>query len=219
MTLVCVRADCWNGLYEGECNMKINRVMLFVMYFYLTAVSFLIYRIIIIVGSVDDLSDYFDDLLFDISAALSILLAIVIVILLIFSVFQSIKLFHKNETEELRKQMKRIKFSMIPFYVINFGVFTFFFMLLFAASRGIIIFTPFMIPFLLQIGFTYLTVVGTSSYGMLFAYSNYKNNLTKLDKSILLVILQLLFVLDIVATIILLKDKELNHIISEKEGS
>lgn len=155
----------------------------------------------------------FSDALFDLSFILSIMLAMFVLVFLVFGIYRSFQLFSENETEKLKVEMKRLKFSLIPFYIINFIVYFSVFILVVVATRGFILFTSFVFPFLLQIGFTYLIVAGTSSYGIFYVYSRYKSNHIKVDKVIILVLLQFFFILDIVSTIIILKDKEINRIL------
>ncbi|GFP77006.1 DUF6652 family protein [Clostridium fungisolvens] len=113
-------------------------------------------------------------------------------------------LFKNSDYNSMRKNMKALKFGVIPYFVINFIIYGLLFLLFFAASRGLILFTPIPFLFLIPVFFAYLTVIFTSSYGLGFSLILYKEKMISTGKLVLHIILQLCFVLDVLDTIILL---------------
>ncbi|GFZ30844.1 hypothetical protein CSC2_13700 [Clostridium zeae] len=113
-------------------------------------------------------------------------------------------LLKNSDYDSMRKNMKALKFGVIPYFVINFIIYVLLFLLFFAASRGFILFTPIPLLFLIPVFFAYLTVIFTSSYGIGFSLILYKEKRVKTGKLILHIILQLCFVLDVIDTVILL---------------
>jgi hypothetical protein len=120
------------------------------------------------------------------------------------NVINTCRLYKSGDYNSLRKHMKMLKLGTIPYFILNFILYFLLFLLFFAASRGLIIFTPIPLLLLLPIFFTYLTVLFTSCYGIGFIAIINKENNTKSGNLIVHVLLQLCFVLDVVSTIILL---------------
>jgi hypothetical protein len=60
-------------------------------------------------------------------------------------------LFKNNDYNSMRKNMKTLKFGVIPYFVINFTMYLLLFLLFFAASRGIILITPIPLLFLIPV--------------------------------------------------------------------
>lgn len=126
------------------------------------------------------------------------------VIFAVKNIFDTCRLYKNREYNSLRKHMKMLKLGTIPYFALNFIIYFLLFMLFFAASRGLIIFTPIPLLFLLPIFFTYITVLFTSCYGIGFAVIINKEKNLKSGKLIIYVLLQLCFILDVISTIILL---------------
>lgn len=133
-----------------------------------------------------------------------VILGIINFIFAIFNIINTYRLYKNKEFNNLRKCMKILKFGSIPYFVVNFLIYSLLFLLFFAASRGIIIFTPIPIIFIIPILFTYVTTVFTSCYGIGFVAMIKKEAKMGTGKLILHVLLQLCFILDVLDTIILL---------------
>ncbi len=140
----------------------------------------------------------------------SLLIAAVVITLILNSILavkniiNTYRLYKERQYNLLRKHMKVIKLGMIPYFIINFIIYILLFMLFFAASRGLIIFSPIPLLFIVPVFFTYLSMLFTSCYGIGFAaIVNSEKNLGNL-KFIIHILFQLCFVLDVVSTIILL---------------
>ncbi|WP_066501295.1 DUF6652 family protein [Abyssisolibacter fermentans] len=113
--------------------------------------------------------------------------------------------FYKNrEYNSLRKHMKTLKLGIIPYFILNFIIYFLIFMIFFTASRGIIIFSPIPLLFLIPIFFTYLIVLFTSCYGIGFVLILGREKKIKRGMQIIHFLLQMCFVLDVIDTIILL---------------
>ncbi|MBK1813191.1 hypothetical protein JHL18_21445 [Clostridium sp. YIM B02505] len=113
-------------------------------------------------------------------------------------------LLKNGDYTSMRKNMKALKFGVIPYFVINFIIYVLLFLLFFAASRGLFIFTPIPLLLLIPVFFAYLTVIFTASYGIGFSLILYKEKRIKTGKLVLHILLQLCFVLDVIDTIVLL---------------
>lgn len=120
------------------------------------------------------------------------------------NIINTFQLWKNNEYNSLRKYMKVLKFGTVPYFIINFIVYALIFLIFFAASRGIIIFTPIPLIFIVIIFITYLTVIFTSSYGIGFLAIIKKEKRIKAGNFIIHILLQLCFVLDVIDTMILL---------------
>lgn len=126
---------------------------------------------------------------------------------IVFAVINAINSFillKNRDYNSMRKNMKALKFGVIPYFVINFVIYALLLLLLFAASRGLIMFTPIPLLFSIPVFFAYLTVIFTSSYGIGFSLILYKDKRIKTGKLVLHILLQLCFVLDVLDTIILI---------------
>lgn len=135
---------------------------------------------------------------------LSIATFLVIMFLLIKNAKKAVNLGINLEYDVLRKSMKSIKLGMTPVCILDFLLFCLLCLLLFVASRGLILFTPVPIFLGIPIFFVYVTIVLTSSYGIAFVVTLRRQNTITTGKLILYIILQLCFVLDIIATIVLI---------------
>ncbi|MCI7300810.1 MAG: hypothetical protein MR704_03455 [Clostridia bacterium] len=109
--------------------------------------------------------------------------------------------------------MRRLKLSLIPFFVLNFLLCMVVALVIFAASRGFAIFIPWVwIWVVCAIGITYLIAAGTSAYGILFVRALRKKGLVSKKQMVLHMVFQFCFVADIIDTIVLLKKyKEGTH--------
>jgi hypothetical protein len=133
-----------------------------------------------------------------ISGVLSVVFAIV-------NIKNAYQLYKNRDSITLRKYMKRLKFGAIPYFILNFVFYLLLFLLFFAASRGIIIFSPIPLFFLIPTFFTYLAVLFTSPYAIAFVAVLRNEGKMKTRNLIMHILLQLCFVLDVVDTIVLLK--------------
>ena len=126
------------------------------------------------------------------------------VIFAVKNIINTYRLYKNREYNSMRKHMKVLKLGTIPYFILNFIIYLLLFLLFYAASRGLIIFTPIPLLFVVPIFFTYLAVLFTSCYGIGFiAIINKEKNSSK-GKLIIHVLLQLCFILDVISTIILL---------------
>jgi hypothetical protein len=116
----------------------------------------------------------------------------------------SFTLFKNNDYNSMRKSMKTLKFGAIPYFAINFIIYFLLSLLFFAASRGIILFSPIPLLFVIPVFFAYLTVISTATYGLGFSLILYKEKRLRTGILVLHMILQLCFVLDVIDTVILL---------------
>lgn len=144
--------------------------------------------------------------------ALVVITGILNVIFAIKNIINSCRLYKNREYNSLRQYMKVLKLGSIPYFILNFAIYFLLFIILFAASRGIIVVTP--IPLFIfspPILFTYLEVLFTSSYGIGFIAIINKEKRIKSVSFIIHVLLQLCFILDIISTIVLLTRYKVEH--------
>lgn len=146
-----------------------------------------------------------------------ILLGVLNVVFAIANIKNSYRLCKNRDTITLRKYMKRLKLGAIPFFILNFVFYLLLFFFFFAASRGIFIFTPIPMVFLIPIFFTYIAVLFTSPYAIGFLIVLQNENKMKSGKLVIHVLLQLCFVLDVVDTIVLLKKYKTQQILDRYE--
>jgi hypothetical protein len=121
------------------------------------------------------------------------------------------------ETIALRKYMKRLKFGAIPYFILNFLFYLLLFLFFFAASRGIVVFTPLPLFFLIPIFFTYLSVLFTSPYAIGFIVALRNEDKMKIGKLVIHILMQLCFVLDVIDTIVLLKKYKTQQVLNKCE--
>lgn len=136
--------------------------------------------------------------------ALIVISGILNLIFAVKNIINTCRLYKNGEYNSLRKYMKVLKLGSIPYFVLNFAIYFLLFMVLFAATHGVLVATPIPFLFLPPILFAYLTVLFTSSYGIGFLAIIKKEKRLKSRSLIIHVLLQLCFVLDIISTIILL---------------
>lgn len=139
------------------------------------------------------------------------------VVFAIVNIKNAYRLYKNRESITLRKYMKTLKFGAIPYFVLNFVIYLLLFLLFFAASRGIIIFSPIPLFFLIPTFFTYLAVLYTSPYAIGFVAVLRNEGKMKTGKLVIHVLLQLCFVLDVVDAIVLLKKYKTQQILDECE--
>ena len=185
--------------FEGGEYMKLVRNALLVLYINLFLVILLL--VSLLWGLINHMENWIQWLL-TVAVVISGILNVIFAVKNVLNTFT----FYKNkEYNSLRKCMKVLKLGVIPYFVINFVVYLLLFTLFFAASRGLMIFTPIPLFFLFPIFFTYLTVLSsTSPYGIGFAVILRKGNRLKNRELMIHVLLQLCFVLDVIGTLILL---------------
>lgn len=117
---------------------------------------------------------------------------------------KAINLYKAGDAVGLRRGMKRMKLACIPYFIVNFIYFAVLALLAFAVSRGFVIFTPIPLIFGLVMIFTYIIMVFTSIYSLVYLALLKKTENMKWVFFILHIILQIVFVFDILDTIILL---------------
>ncbi|MCO7121223.1 hypothetical protein NIA71_04565 [Ihubacter massiliensis] len=136
-----------------------------------------------------------------------------ITVLIISNIARACKQYAAEDYTGLRRGMRRLKLSLIPFFVLNFLLCMAVALVIFAASRGFAIFIPWVwIWVVCAIGITYLIAAGTSAYGILFVRALRKKGLVSKKQMVLYMVFQFCFVADIIDMIVLLKKyKEGTH--------
>jgi hypothetical protein len=176
----------------------------------------------------DILSRYFDFLkpennkiILLVIGIFSNILFILIIILGIWYIISSIKLYKGNNNTELRKNTRILKFSLLPYWILNFfclvillyiaGFFNYLFQDVYGKGMGIgILISMIIIP---NIIFAYI-ILGISSCASI-AYIKMLKNENKIQKKGIHILLQLCFILDIVDILILEKIIKNENKISE----
>lgn len=134
----------------------------------------------------------------------------------IICIIDAIRLFRNEDYNLLRANMKILKYSLIPYFIINFGINAIVFIIFLGASRGLLIFTPIPLLFGALIIFAYISVLFSSSYSVLFILLNLKRKKIKIGKTVLFIWMQLCFVIDVLGVMIMLiKFKKEKSIIGE----
>lgn len=129
------------------------------------------------------------------------------ILILVFGVLnirEAYSLYQKNDFIGLRNRMKLLKLGLIPYYAINLAIHGLFFLSSMAISRGLILFTPFLIIFLIPIGLAYLSILFSSTYSIGYLILNHKLGLIKWHKMILHILFQLIFIIDVLSTLFIL---------------
>jgi hypothetical protein len=116
----------------------------------------------------------------------------------------ALTLLKNGDGNGLRLGMKRMKLASIPYFILNFLYFTVLALIGFAASKGLIIFTPIPLVFVLVIFLTYVVMLLTSTYGFVYLFYLKKTEGMKTVPFIVHFIMQLIFVLDIIDTVLVL---------------
>ena len=123
---------------------------------------------------------------------------------IILNIKNTIKLFRQNNILEIRKNVKIIKLSLIPFWILHFIISVIIMFVFLGISRGLgIIFIP------IPIFFTYLFLLITSIFSIAFILLLNKNKYLK--HNYIHILLQLCFVIDIIDIIYLLRKINLEN--------
>lgn len=117
---------------------------------------------------------------------------------------RAIGLYKTNDADGLRRGMKQMKLASIPYFVVNFIYFAALALLAMVASRGIVLVTPIPLIFVLVMIFTYVIMLFTSIYGIVYLAWLKKSGAIKLAPMVAHIIMQMIFVLDIIGTVLLL---------------
>lgn len=152
--------------------------------------------------------NFFQDWLFSITLIVVLVTLVLGVFALIKNYLESKRIFIEKEIKLLTRRMKILKLGLIPFYILNFVLYMYSFLLLLAASRGWILFSPLIIVFIFVVFLTYGIVILTSYDGIALANIYFKNKIISRNMYFVLAIMQLLFVFDIVATILILFNRD-----------
>ncbi len=188
--------------------MKNIRNFMILLYMYITFLIIFVLRFHYIVTNEVYSDNFFQDWLFSITLIIVLMTLILSVLTLFKNYLESKRIFIEKEIKLLTRRMKILKLGMIPFYILNFALYMFSFLLLLAASRGWIIFSPLIIIFIFVVILTYLIVVLTSYDGIALTNIYFKNKIVSRNIYLVLVVMQLLFVFDIVATILILFNRD-----------
>ncbi len=144
---------------------------------------------------------------------LILLSGVLILVFGVLNVREAYNLYQKNDLIGLRNHMKLLKLGLIPYYVINLVVHSLFFLSSMAISRGLILFTPFLIIFFIPIGLAYLSLLFSSSYSIGYLILNHKSGFMKWHEMLLQIIFQFIFIIDVLSTLfILIKYKDTQRI-------
>lgn len=126
------------------------------------------------------------------------------IVLAVFNVQSALLLFQVGDAFHLRRQMRTLKMGSIPYFVLNFILYVLLALLIIAASRGLVIFTPIPLMFIIPVLFTYLSLLFTSPYGIAYAATVHREGKMSAVGLAFHILLQLCFVLDVVDTAVLL---------------
>jgi hypothetical protein len=139
----------------------------------------------------------------DFYGKLNIILFLWFIIYLIISVINIISVvldYRKENSEILFRKMKRVKIGLIPFWIINFICYFPISIILLVAGHG---FGFLIVPIFIFLSYTVLLL--TSIFSILYLLNLKKKNIIIQGQFIKHSILQLLFVFDIIDTIIIIK--------------
>ena len=121
------------------------------------------------------------------------------ILMSIITAFQSIEA--KNKRNSMIYRMLFLKLSVIPFFVLNFMLWTGLFGMLMIFPGGIFLLA--LVPFIIFLTFTVLLVTSSSTISVLvFCYRSKQIDINKL---IVHIVLQLIFVVDVIDSIYLYK--------------
>ena len=119
----------------------------------------------------------------------------------ILCISNAVVLYRRGDLATLRQYMKVAKRGLI-FLILYIVLLN---MILFVASRGIFIIGPIPIMIIIMVSFTYLAVLFSSSYSIAFIIQLKKKDKLSQGVAFLNICLQLIFVLDIIELIYLLR--------------
>ena len=149
-------------------------------------------------------------------AVLVLAIMIVLFVLLIVNIYQGFQSHRAEDRPLLRSAMKRIKLGSIPFFILNFLLCLGVGFVILGASRGFAVFLPWVWLWVMcAVGITYCLAAGTSCYGIFFSRTLNKDGDLSTGSMVKHIILQLIFVADIIDTILLLK--KFRRVDNEKE--
>lgn len=136
--------------------------------------------------------------------SLSFISWVLIIIFTAMNIKNAFRLYLNRNFNGLKKYMALQKLVAIPYFLLNFIFCLLIAIAVLGGSRGLIIFTPIPILFLIPIFLTFITVVCTSIYGIFFIGVLLKENRIEFGKALIHIIFQICFVLDVVDTIVLI---------------
>lgn len=106
----------------------------------------------------------------------------------------------------LRKAMKRMKLGAVPFFIFNFLICLLVAAVMFGASRGFAVFVPWVWAWVFTaVAVTWIITAGSSCYGIFFARLLRQRGQIAASQMTKHIVLQLIFVLDVIDTLVLLK--------------
>jgi hypothetical protein len=121
-------------------------------------------------------------------------------VLSIINIISILSDYKNNNIEKIFQKMKRIKTSLIPFWIINFICYVPISAILLAAGHG---FGFIIVPLFIFLSYTVLIL--TSLFSILYLLKLRKNNIISRKQFVIHIILQLIFVIDIIDTIYVIK--------------
>lgn len=132
---------------------------------------------------------------------------IIFIVLLLLNIINAFKLFYKKDLIVLKKSVKLVKISTIPFYILNFIFLILLIIFFIIPTRG---FVFFLIPSLFLS--TYCILLLTSLYSIFYILLLWKYDKINNTEFLIIFILQFCFILDIFSILYLLKKKGLIEI-------
>ena len=125
---------------------------------------------------------------------------IILFFILVINLIKLIRLFNANEIDVIQKYTYTIKYSLIPYWIINFFLSLIFWIIILGASRGLGVF---ILP--LPILFNFCMLCFTSMYSVSYILLLWKNDYIKNSHFLLYTVSQFFFVIDILGLVILKK--------------
>lgn len=129
------------------------------------------------------------------------------IIVAIFAVIDCVRLYQAGQLGLLRSNTRNIKFGAIPYFVLNFLLWIFITFILIMGSRGLFIFTPIPLLLLLPVIDCFFSMLVTSIYSIGFTAGLKRFGRMSGCAAAGLIVMQLLFVLDEVAAVVLIASK------------
>lgn len=159
------------------------------------------------------LTEYKSNILLTVDIVIVVLSMLAILYFGIRCVINAVELYRSDNLQTLRKYMKVAKRGLIPFFIINFIYHFLVIMILIAASRGIFLFGPIPIILIPLVLFTYLAVLFTSSFSIAFIALLKKKGKFNSSSEFWNICIQLMFVLDIIGVIFLLRRFRIDNVV------
>lgn len=170
-----------------------KKVNSFIALLYINNLILIIANLLFIVGFLESFdTKIFSDKVFEIL----LLWSVVFLIISIVNIISIVLDYRNNNSERLLKKMKRVKFSLIPFWIINFICYIPISSLLLVIGHG---FGFFIVPIFMAI--TYIVLLFTSIFSISYLLNIKKNKRITNWQFIGHSILQLCFIIDIIDTI------------------